>query len=259
MGGAGISVRTAAVSSMWSSGENLWSTPKSVVSPAGPPTANRARRRGEHNRLERTLKHEPRVEGRRRRRGGRAGSVRSAAGGGSGPPPAAALCCWGGQTPPPSSRDGFRCAGGVPSNVRPLMRAEARVLNLGRTSWHYDEGRRAAAARPTAVPVVRACERESCGGAMPDFSKASPTPRMPAVPSRESSLEPRPVGTVPECPALAAHTLDEDSPAYGNVSRAGDDCGVVVVKRRWHDHRPASHRPTPNLAPIGTRTCLGPV
>ena len=30
-------------------------------------------------------------------------------------------------------------------------------------------------------------------------------------------------------PALAAHTLDEDSPAYGNVSRAGDGCGVVVV------------------------------
>ena len=38
MGGAGISVQTAAVSSMCSSGENLWSTPKSVVSPAGPPT-----------------------------------------------------------------------------------------------------------------------------------------------------------------------------------------------------------------------------
>ncbi len=27
--------------------------------------------------------------------------------------------------------------------------------------------------------------------------------------------------------ALAAHTLDEDSPAYGNVSRAGDGCGGV--------------------------------
>ena len=41
MGGAGISVQTAAVSSMRSSGEKLWSAPKSVVSPAGPPTANR--------------------------------------------------------------------------------------------------------------------------------------------------------------------------------------------------------------------------
>ena len=44
----------------------------------------------------------------------------------------------------------------------------------------------------------------------------------------------------PSGPASAAHTLDQDSPANGNVSRAGDDCGVVVVKRRWHDHRPAS-------------------
>ena len=34
MGGAGISVQTAAVSSMRSSAENLWSAPKSVVSPA---------------------------------------------------------------------------------------------------------------------------------------------------------------------------------------------------------------------------------
>ena len=42
LGGAGISVQTAAVSSMRSSCENLWSASKSVVSPAGPPTANRA-------------------------------------------------------------------------------------------------------------------------------------------------------------------------------------------------------------------------
>ncbi len=42
VGGAGISVQTAAVSSMRSSCENLWSASKSVVSPAGPPTANRA-------------------------------------------------------------------------------------------------------------------------------------------------------------------------------------------------------------------------
>ena len=40
-----------------------------------------------------------------------------------GPVPSAALCCCvlGGQTPPPSSRGDFRCAGGVPSNVRPLL------------------------------------------------------------------------------------------------------------------------------------------
>eukprot|EP00312_Isochrysidales_sp_CCMP1244_P006586 CAMPEP_0196675738 /NCGR_PEP_ID=MMETSP1090-20130531/4298_1 /TAXON_ID=37098 /ORGANISM="Isochrysis sp, Strain CCMP1244" /LENGTH=42 /DNA_ID= /DNA_START= /DNA_END= /DNA_ORIENTATION= len=41
------------------------------------------------------------------------------------------------------------------------------------------------------------------GRAMPDFSEASPTPRMPAVPSQGSSPEPRPVSTVPEYPALA--------------------------------------------------------
>ena len=44
----------------------------------------------------------------------------------------------------------------------------------------------------------------------------------------------------PSGPALAAHTLDQDSPADGNVSRAGDGCGVLVVKRRRHDHHPAS-------------------
>ena len=37
-----LCVQTAAVSSMRSSCENLWSASKSVVSPAGPPTANRA-------------------------------------------------------------------------------------------------------------------------------------------------------------------------------------------------------------------------
>ena len=58
---------------------------------------------------------------------------------------------------------------------------------------------------------------------------------------RGSRLSSRvPSALSPSSPALAAHTLDQDSPAYGNVSRAGDDCGVVVVKRRWHDHRPAS-------------------
>ena len=55
------------------------------------------------------------------------------------------------------------------------MRAEARVLILGRTSWHYDGGRRATAARP---PQSRWCARVSdrvAGRAMPDFSKASPS------------------------------------------------------------------------------------
>ena len=41
-------------------------------------------------------------------------------------------------------------------------------------------------------------------------------------------FEPRPVGTVPECVSPWRHTLDEDSPADENVSRAGDGCGERV-------------------------------
>ena len=68
----------------------------------------------------RTLKHEPRVEGGRRRRGGRVGPCALLLGGSGHPPQQQRSAAGGGQTPPPSSRDGFRCAGGVPSNVRPL-------------------------------------------------------------------------------------------------------------------------------------------
>ena len=72
------------------------------------------------------------------------------------------------------------------------------------------------------------------------FPKTSPAPRLPAVPSRESPFEPRPVGTVPECVPPRRHTLDEDSPANGNVSRAGDCCGEggLGSSRRWHDQPP---------------------
>ena len=72
--------------------------------------------------------------------------------------------------------------------------------------------------------------------------KTSPTPRLPALPTRVSPFEPRPVGTVPECVPLPRHTLDEDSPPNGNLSRAGDCCGEggLLSSRRWHDHRPAS-------------------
>ena len=41
--------------------------------------------------------------------------------GGSGPPPGSSALLLGGSDPPPSSRDGLRSAGGVPSNVRPLL------------------------------------------------------------------------------------------------------------------------------------------
>ena len=121
------------------------------------------------------------------------------------------------------------------------MRAEARVLILGRTSWHYDGGRRATAARP---PQSRWCARVSdrvAGrAACPTFRRRAP--RHGCQPCfRGSRLTSRfPSALSPSSPALAAHTLDQDSPAYGNMSRAGDDCGVVVLKRRWHDHRPAS-------------------
>ena len=61
------------------------------------------------------------------------------------------------------------------------MQAEARVLILGRTSWHYDEGRRAAAARP---PQARRCARVSdkvAGRAVPDLSNARPLRRVPVA------------------------------------------------------------------------------
>ena len=77
------------------------------------------------------------------------------------------------------------------------MQAEARVLILDRTPWHMTRE-----ACDRSAPVVRSTgarvSERVAGGAIPDFSKTSPTPRMPAVPSRESSHEPRPVGTVPE-------------------------------------------------------------
>ena len=55
---------------------------------------------------------------------------------------------------------------------------------------------------------------------------------------------------------MAAHTLDEDSPAYGNVSRAGDGCGVVVRVRSEDGtttallRRPGKEGPAP--VPRGT-------
>ena len=120
------------------------------------------------------------------------------------------------------------------------MRAEARVLNLGRTSWHYDGGRRAAAARPPQFRWGARVSKRVAGRAMPDFSEASPTPRMPAVLSRESSPKPRPVSTVPEWSRLG-----------GTHSRPGQSRQRKRVARRrrlrrgrceanMDDHSPAS-------------------
>ena len=120
------------------------------------------------------------------------------------------------------------------------MQAEARVLNLGRTSWHYDGGRRAAAGARRRLGDARVLARKLRGEPCPTFRRRAP--RHGCQPCfRGSRLPSRvPSALSPSGPASAAHTLDQDSPANGNVSRAGDDCGVVVVKRRWHDHRPAS-------------------
>jgi len=141
--------------------------------------------------------------------------------------------------------------------VHECMRAEARVLILGRTSWHYDGGRRAASARP---PQARQCARVSekvAGRAMPDFSKTSPTPRMPAVPSRESSLEPRPVGTVPECVPPWRHTLSTRTVLPTGTCRAPATVAAWWFRVRREDgttttlhRRPGKEGPAP--VPRGT-------
>merc|ERR1712185_140048 len=100
------------------------------------------------------------------------------------------------------------------------LRAEARVLILGRTSWHYDVGRRATAARPPQSRWGARVSKRVAGRAMPDFSEASPTPRMPAVPSRESSPKPRPVSTVPEWSRLGGtHSRPGQSRQRKRVAR----------------------------------------
>ena len=87
---------------------------------------------------------------------------------------------------------------------------------------------------------ARVLARELRGEPCPTFRRRAsrhgcqPCLRGSRLPSRVPSA------LSPSSPACAAPTLDQDSPASGNVSRAGDDCGVVVSKRRWHDHRPAS-------------------
>ena len=109
------------------------------------------------------------------------------------------------------------------------MRAEARGLNLGRTSWHYDEvDVRPQRARPR-LGGARVLARKLRGEPCPTFRRRAP--RHGCQPCfRGSRLSSRvPSALSPSSPALAAHTLDEDSPAYGNVSRAGDDCGVVFA------------------------------
>ena len=103
----------------------------------------------------------------------------------------------------------------------------------------YDLGRRATAARPPKARPGARVSQKFASRAILVFPKTSPAPRVPAVPPREPPLEPRPAGTVPECVPPQRHALGEDSPADGNVSRAGDECGGVGVgtKRRFDEAR----------------------
>ena len=110
------------------------------------------------------------------------------------------------------------------------LRAEARVLILDRTPWHMTwvgvrpqrarrqlDGARVSA-RGLPVERSRSCRRRA--------------PRHGCQPClRGSRLSSR----VPSALSLSAsrlgwrHPLDEGSPADGNVSRAGDECGGVGV------------------------------
>ena len=129
---------------------------------------------------------------------------------------------------------------GDDSSLDEWLRAEARVLNLDRTPWHMTwvgvrpqrARRRLDRARVSArtLPVERS------------WSFRRRAPRHGCQPClRGSRLSSR----VPPALSLSAsrlgwrHALDEGSPADGNVSRAGDECGGVGVgtERRFDEAR----------------------
>ena len=137
------------------------------------------------------------------------------------------------------------------------LRAEARGLNLGRTSWHYDEVRRAAAARP---PQARRCARVSekvAGRAMPDFSKVRPLRRVPAALRSHTPFKPRPVGTAPECVPPWRHTLSTRTVRPTGTYRAPATVAAWWFRVRSEDgtttalhRRPGKEGPAP--VPRGT-------
>ena len=110
------------------------------------------------------------------------------------------------------------------------MRVEAREPILDRMPLAYNLAWRATSARPPSARRGAHVSERFAGRAIPVLSNASPTPRLPAVPSRES-----PSSRVPSAlPSSACrfgwrHPLVEGSPADGSLSRAGDDCGGVAV------------------------------
>ena len=112
------------------------------------------------------------------------------------------------------------------------MRAEVREPILDRMPLAYNLAWRATSARPPSARRGAHVSERFAGRAIPVLSNASPAPRLPAVPSRES-----PSSRVPSAlPSSACrfgwrHPLVEGSPADGSLSRTGEDCGGVVVKR----------------------------
>ena len=107
------------------------------------------------------------------------------------------------------------------------MRVEAREPILDRMPLAYNLAWRATSARPPSARRGAHVSERFAGRAIPVLSNASPAPRLPAVPSRES-----PSSRVPSAlPSSACrfgwrHPLVEGSPADGSLSRAGDECGV---------------------------------
>ena len=111
------------------------------------------------------------------------------------------------------------------------MRVEAREPILDRMPLAYNLAWRATSARPPSARRGAHVSERFAGRAIPVLSNASPAPRLPAVPSRES-----PSSRVPSAlPSSACrfgwrHPLVEGSPADGSLSRAGDECGVCVFE-----------------------------
>ena len=112
------------------------------------------------------------------------------------------------------------------------MRVEAREPILDRMPLAYNLAWRATSARPPSARRGAHVSERFAGRAIPVLSNASPTPRLPAVPSRES-----PSSRVPSAlPSSACrfgwrHPLVEGSPADGSLSRAGDECGAYLCLR----------------------------
>ena len=126
------------------------------------------------------------------------------------------------------------------------MRVEAREPILDRMPLAYNLAWRATSARPPSARRGAHVSERFAGRAIPVLSNASPAPRLPAVPSRES-----PSSRVPSAlPSSACrfgwrHPLVECSPADGSLSRTGEDCGGVVVKRSAASTNEVGRLPSP--------------